>query len=99
MKDKILKISKSKRKGKKYEATILRNGKKYKISFGALGMAQYKDNALGLYSSLDHLDPKRRKRYLLRMTGEKYKYKALEEALRRTGGKVSANYLSVLYLW
>lgn len=53
-----IKFSRSDRKGKKYKAEVY--GKI--VHFGALGYQQYHDK-IGLYSSLDHNDIKRRKRY------------------------------------
>lgn len=53
-----IKFSRSDRKGKKYKAEVY--GKT--VHFGALGYQQYHDK-IGLYSSLDHNDIKRRKRY------------------------------------
>ena len=69
------------------------NGKT--IHFGAREMQQYKDSTgLGLYSHMDHLDPKRRKSYLSRAKG-----------IRNGKGEITwedpstANYYSVHYLW
>jgi hypothetical protein len=53
-----IEFSRSDRKGKKYKAVV--NGKI--VHFGALGYQHYRDR-IGLYKSLDHLDPKRRKSY------------------------------------
>ncbi len=50
---------KSKRKNKKYDVYI--DGQ-YITSFGDKNFQQYKDK-IGLYSHLDHLDPKRRANY------------------------------------
>lgn len=59
-------FEKARAKGKKYTA-IIRNkttGRKKKINFGASDMEQYKDSTgLGLYSSKDHGDKKRRDNY------------------------------------
>jgi hypothetical protein len=56
----------SHRKGKKYDA-ILKNiasGKLAVVPFGALGYQQYRDSTpLGLYTSGDHADLKRRRLY------------------------------------
>ena len=57
---KNVKFIKSPVKGKKYRA-ILKDGKK--VDFGALGYEHYKDNVIGLYSHLNHLDKKRRSNY------------------------------------
>ena len=50
---------------KKYNA-ILENkvtGRIGTVPFGSTGYAQYKDRALGFYSSIDHMDKKRRARH------------------------------------
>lgn len=57
---------------KKYNA-ILRNkatGREVKVGFGAKGYQQFKDKVLGLYSSLNHNDSKRRASYRARHKGE-----------------------------
>lgn len=53
----------SSRKDKKY-AVYTPKGKL--VNFGAKGMEQYKDTALGLYKNLDHNDPERRRLYRAR---------------------------------
>ena len=87
----FVKFERSKTTGKKYDA-ILRNkatGRTKKISFGALGYQQYKDSTgLKLYSSLDHLDPERRKRYQKRHEGE-----------GNASRKYSAGWFAANYLW
>lgn len=52
----MFKFRKSTKKNKKYDAVF--NDKV--VSFGDNRYEQYKDNALGIYSNLDHLDNKRR---------------------------------------
>ena len=82
----------SERKDKKY-AVWSPKGKL--INFGAKDMEQYKDSTgLGLYSHLDHNDPERKRRYLLRAKGIKNK-----EGLRTWNNPEFANYYSVKYLW
>jgi len=87
----FVKFVRSKNKEKKYDA-ILKNkktGRKKVISFGAKGYAQYKDTTgLKLYSNLDHLDEKRKKRYQLRHK---------DEGLNTR--KYSAGWFSWHYLW
>lgn len=87
----FVKFERSKTTGKKYDA-ILRNkatGKTKKIPFGALGYAQYKDSTgLKLYSSQDHLDEQRRKRYQKRHEGE-----------GNASRKYSAGWFSWWFLW
>ena len=64
-----------------------------KIGFGYKGMGQFKDK-LGGYSSLDHGDPERRKRYLARAKGIKNK-----EGQLTWKDKNTANWWSVHKLW
>ena len=57
---------------KKYNA-VLENkatGLLVTVPFGATGYAQYKDRALGVYSSIDHMDKKRRASYRARHSGD-----------------------------
>lgn len=75
-------FKKSTRKNKKYDV-FDKNGK-YITSFGDSRYQQYKDK-IGLYSHLDHKDPKRRKLYYQRH-GKKAK-------------PLSAKYFSHKYLW
>jgi hypothetical protein len=77
----------------KYWVYIKKDGKVKKIGFGLKGMQQYKDK-LGGYSSLDHNDKERRKRYLARAKGIKNK-----EGKTTWKDKNSANYYSIKYLW
>jgi len=64
-----------------------------KIGFGFKGMGQFKDKG-GNYSSLDHGDAERRKRYLARAKGIKNKKGELTWKDKNT-----ANYWSIKYLW
>ena len=66
MREKIIKIEKSRVKGKKYTAKVknIKTGKTRKINFGALGYQQFKDRTrLKVYKSLNHSDKKRQERY------------------------------------
>ncbi len=87
----FVKFERSHRHDKKYNA-VLRNkatGRTKKIPFGAKGYAQYKDSTgLKLYSSQDHLDEERRKRYQKRHEGE-----------GNNTRKYSAGWFSYRYLW
>jgi hypothetical protein len=62
----FLRFEKSKRTGKKYDA-VLKNkktGREVRVPFGASSYEQYKDSTgLGLYSSKNHNDKKRRASY------------------------------------
>jgi len=83
-------FERSKTKNKKYDAVLINKAtkKEKRIPFGASDYEQYKDStSLGLYSSKDHNDKKRRDLYRLRH--EKY--------LR--SGFYSASYFSYFYLW
>ena len=57
---------------KKYDAYDKKTNKKI-ASFGARGMAQYFDK-IGVYSTYNHLDKERRKRYYLRHGKKATKY-------------------------
>ena len=83
----------SKVRTKKYSVYVMKDGKRRLIHFGARHMQQYKDK-LGHYTSQDHGDVARRRRYLARAKG-----------IRDKSGKLtwrdknSANYYSIRYLW
>ena len=99
MTEKILKIQKATAKGKKYCAIIKSSdGKTRKVNFGDSSMQQYKDStSLKLYSSKNHLDPKRRKAYFSRHHGGATTKSAALAQLK--GQKITAKYLSTKYLW
>lgn len=84
----LIGFRRSKTAGKKYDALVRReNGHISYVPFGQLGYAQYKDTTgLGLYSSVDHLDKKRRAAYRARHAGEEKK-------------KYSPGYFAWNYLW
>lgn len=73
---------------KKYNAILEEKKSKniIKIPFGDKRYEQYKDNALGLYSHLDHNDIKRKNNYRAR-----HKHDKLNE--------YSSGYFSYYYLW
>ena len=103
MKEKILKISKSKTKGKKYAAKV-QNNKTHKIrtiNFGALGYQQFKDRtSLKLYKKLDHGDKNRQKRYYSRFSnGIENRKKAIQYEEKKSDGLYNAKILSHIYLW
>jgi hypothetical protein len=86
---KFIEFKKSKTKNKKYDAILLNKKTKIlkRIPFGAKGYQQYKDNTgIGLYSHLDHHDPKRRALYRKRHDGEQK-------------NKYSSGWFSYYYLW
>jgi len=74
----------SKAKNKKYSVYVMKNGKKRLIHFGDSRYEQFKDK-IGHYSSLDHNDKERRKRYYQRHG--------------QTTDKNSAKYWSHKILW
>ena len=80
---------KSTRKDKKLMVIV--NGKK--IHFGARNMQHYKDKS-GIWKSLDHLDPKRRKNYLARAKGIRNKEGTLTKDI-----ETSPNYHAIRVLW
>ena len=86
---KFIKFEKSNSKGKKYDAILLNKKtlKTKRVSFGAKNYQQYLDSTgLNLYSHLDHLDKKRRKRYLKRHKNDK-------------DNKFSSGWFSAKFLW
>ena len=103
MKEKIIKIEKSKTKGKKYTAKVknIKTGKTRKINFGALGYQQFKDRTpLKLYKNLNHSDKKRQERYYSRFSkGIKNRKKAIIYEERKSKGFYNPKILSHIYLW
>ena len=92
----IVEITKSKRQGKKYAATVRSATGTRIVHFGSIDHQQYKDSALGIYSHKDHGDPKRRRSYFLRHSGVSTKTAALK---KEKGKKITPKYLSHKYLW
>ena len=87
----FIKFQRSKNKKKKYDALIKNKetGNINRVSFGSRNplMEHYRDTTgLGLYSSLDHLDKKRRDNFRKRMSCD-------------TAKKMTARYFSCNYLW
>ena len=103
MREKIIKIEKSKVKGKKYTAKVknIKTGKTRKINFGALGYQQFKDRTpLKVYKSLNHSDKKRQERYYGRFSkGIKNRKKAIQHEEKKSKGYYNAKILSHVYLW
>ena len=89
-------------KGKKYGAVIrTHDGHTRRIYFGARGFQQFQDSTgMGLYSHMDHGDPKRRAAYFSRHSGgETTKRAALSREMALSGGIYNAKILSHQYLW
>lgn len=85
----FIRFEKSRNKDKKYDAILQnkRTKKERRVAFGDSNYEQYKDSTgLGLYSHLDHLDPKRRELYRARHRWE-------DNALYSSG------YFAYKYLW
>jgi hypothetical protein len=86
---KFVRFEKSKAKNKKYVAILINKatGREKRINFGDKRYQQYKDSTgLGLYSHLNHNDPKRRANYRKRHGANSL-------------APYSANYFSYYYLW
>lgn len=83
-----IKFIKSPLKNKKYRAIV---GEK-KIDFGDKRYQHYKDK-IGMYSSLDHLDKKRRKNYRKRHGVIKLKDGRIAKDVKYTPAWFSWNYL------
>jgi hypothetical protein len=76
-------------RGKKYDAILRRKKtrKERRVPFGAVGYEQFKDSTgKGLYTHVNHGDPKRRRNYRTRHNGENKR-------------KFSSGYFSWKYLW
>lgn len=101
IKEKVIEIEKSDRKGKKYKATIdCGNDKKRTIHFGALDYQHYRDSTkLKLYKKLDHGSTKRRNSYYSRHSGVSDRKQAISLELMKSRGKLNAKLLSHVYLW
>ena len=102
MKEKIIKFEKSKRNGKKYTAYVQDKKTKQirKIHFGATGYQQFKDSTgKGVYSKLNHGDPKRKQRYFLRHSGTRNRKEAITKEKKRYNYYYSPKILSHIYLW
>lgn len=85
-------FSESDRKDKKY-SVLTPSGRK--IYFGDPNSQQWKDSTgLGVYTHLNHNDPKRRRSYLARAGGIRNKAKELTK-----DNPEYANYYSIRYLW
>ena len=100
MNETIVRIEQAKAKNKKYSA-IVRNKstkKERKINFGDSRYENFNDSTgLGLYTSKNHGDKKRREAYFSRHSGVKTKKEALKK--ERKSGKYTAKLLSHMYLW
>ena len=102
MKEKVDHIKVSTRKNKKYMAIVkdLITNKERKIHFGARNYQQFKDSTnLKQYSSKNHNDHERKRRYYLRHSGVDSKKKAVKKEVRKSKGIYTAKILSHLYLW
>ena len=102
LKEKVKTISKSEAKGKKYKVVT---DKGRTINFGAIKSTgepydQYRDSTpLKLYKHKDHGDPKRRKNYFMRHSGESTKRLALQKEILKSSGLLNAKILSHRFLW
>ena len=93
---KLVGFERSHVRGKKYDAILckkkntMRKGQKSvvrRVPFGAVGYEQFKDSTgKGLYTRVNHGDPKRRRNYRTRHNGENKR-------------KFSSGYFSWKYLW
>tara|TARA_A100001015_G_C15038882_1_gene738189 strand:+ start:3513 stop:3845 length:333 start_codon:yes stop_codon:yes gene_type:complete len=103
MKEKILKIEKSKLKQKKYTAYVqdLKNNKIRLIHFGADGYEQFKDSTdKGYYTKNNHGDPRRRRNYFSRhSSGIQTKKEAIIYEIKKNNKYFNSKILSHKYLW
>ena len=103
MKEKIMKIEKSKKKEKKYTAQVknLKNNEIRFIHFGADGYEQFKDSTgLGCYTKNNHNDIRRRRNYFSRHSnGIKTKKDAIVYEIKKNKKFLNSKILSHIYLW
>ena len=100
MKERVIKITVSKRRGKKYKALVTDGIKQRVIHFGATGYGQFRDSTkLRAYRKKDHGDRERRRRYFLRHSKVPGKGEAISKELRKSRGRLNARVLSHRYLW
>ena len=100
MKEKIVKLLRSRRKGKKYKAIVSNGEKQRVIHFGASSYGQFRDStSLRAFAKQDHGDRERRARYFLRHSGVRSKREAIAKEVRKSRGKLNARILSHRYLW
>ena len=102
MKERIIKMNVSNRKGKKYKVIVMnKKSKKLRtIHFGASSYEQYKDTTkIKKYKSKNHLDIKRRRNYFLRHSGVTNKTTALKKEIKKNNGFYNPKILSHTYLW
>ena len=100
--EKLIRITKSKRQGKKYSAFVknLKTKKVRIIHFGATGYQQFKDSTkLKSFKSKNHGDSNRRRLYFTRHSGVPTKRAALLKEWRKSKGKYNPKILSHLFLW
>ena len=98
--EQLVKIEKSKAMNKKYAAIVFNKitKKLRRINFGDSRYENFKDSTgLGLFTSKNHGDRKRRKAYFMRHSGVSTKIKAVKK--ERLSGKYSAKLLSHMFLW
>ena len=102
MKERVVRIEKSKRMGKKYVAFVKKIGSSdiRKIHFGGDGYVQYKDRTgLGHYTNVNHGDRKRMQRYFMRHSGTRHRGRAIAKEKAASGGYYTPKILSHIYLW
>ena len=102
MRERVLYIRKSKRKGKKYMALVQnkKNKKIRKLHFGASNYEQFKDSTKkGYYTRKNHGDKRRRRNYFMRHSGVKTKRRAIRKEIKKSKGIFNAKILSHRYLW
>jgi len=100
--EKLIKIGKSTRKHKKYDAFVKNpdTGKVRKIPFGDNRYEQFRDSTkVKIYKSKNHGDSKRRNNYYKRHSGTSNKSAALKKEWSKSKGKYTPKILSHKYLW
>ena len=99
--ERVVRIDRSTRKGKKYRAFVKGKGQERFVHFGSTKYQHYKDTTpLALYTHLNHGDKKRRARYFSRHSGGLTgKRAALRKELSKSKGLLTPKILSHRYLW
>ena len=102
MRERILSIKRSGRKGKKYVAIVQdrRTRRRRSVHFGAVGYDQYKDSTgLGHFTHRDHMDRRRRRNYFSRHSAVRTKRRAIRKERRKSRRRYTPKLLSHRFLW
>lgn len=102
MEERLVEITKSRRRHKKYAAVVehKRTGRRRTIHFGHSDYQHYRDRTkVGAWSHADHGDRERLRRYYTRFSGVASRAEGIKLERVRSRGLFNAKLLSHLYLW